>query len=807
MLKLPVRGSSTRLNWHVDVRDAFRSLVRGRATTIAAGVILTLTIGAGTVTFSVVDAVALRPLPYGSPERLVSLSPPSAVAGAYRPSSPQDYFAWLAETQAFESIAAAGFAPSLKIDSNGAVETLRTQRITANLFDVLDVRPALGRAFGPEHEVPGGPPAVILSHGTWTRVFAADPHIVGRLVSFQQQPRQVAGVLPEGVSFPIGLGPDIDVYVPFVPTERDRAIGGGRSGFLQVVARLRSGVTLEQARADADRVYSGTVVVPLHERIVGPAGRWLVLVLLGVLSVLVVGCANVAHLLLARASTRVGEFATREALGASRRRLALGLLAEGLMLAMASAGAAIAAAMMAIEFVKTRLPPGLTRVSSIAIDERVLFACIGAAVLSALVFSSAPAYFAAKSDLMSLMKSSGGAVVGGRARILGGFLVANVAFVSVLLISTMLVVASYVVITTADLGFDRTNVALLSYSRSLEDLPLPERAAAAAVLRDELLDRVRSVPGVEAAAIAQNGTVPMSRSSVRYGLTIPGIGEVKGEDMLETNMVSPDYFRVMGMQLVAGRLFSKADGAGSALVMLINDEAAHRYFPGRDPVGQVVTFRGPTTIVGVLKSVRFDGPEEDIRPAMFTPIAQERFRGDTTFGLVLARTSSDPRGVAGTISEAIRQMLGGELQQPTFLDDYFQRSTAVRRFNAGVMAVFGIVAMLIGAAGVYGTTTFFVARQTRSIGVRIALGASSRVIVRAVLIGALRRVALGVVLGLTGAWAMSSGLQPFVFGIQPGDPRVYVSVAALLMLIGLVAALAPALRAAYVDPLTALRDE
>jgi predicted permease len=809
-LNLPPPGSATAWNWGVDVRHAWRSLRNSPATTLTAFLVLTLSMSAATVTFSVVDAVVLRPLPFGSPDRLVDVSGPSPTVGRIYPASPQDYFAWLGASDAIESLASSRVEPALRLQIDGEAEQLVAQRITANLFDVLAVRPAVGRFFGPEHDRPGVPLTVILGHRFWVRRFAADPHIVGRRLQFQDGVREVVGILPEGVAYPITSDSEPDAYVPYVASALDRLPNAPRRGFVQVVGRLRSGASVEQARAELNR-FAGAIVMPLRDRVVGVVGAaasWMLLVLLAVAIVLVVAAANVGTLFLARASTRMGEFAMRAALGASRLRLAAGLLLEGALLAAASSGSALLIALWGVEIAKSGLPAGLTRVSTIGIDARVFAASVTMAVFCGTVFSCLPAWFAAKIDLMSVLKSSA-ATTGGRARQLAlrSFLTANVAFVSVLLVVAALVVTSYVIVTTADLGFDRRNVMLVSYSRSLKDLPPSARLTAAASLRDEVLRTVNEIGGVEAAALSLNASAPMSGGSVRYGLTIPGHGEVRGSDMLETNMVSPEYFDVMGMEAIRGRVFDDTDRWGSPGVMVINDAAARRFFGTRDPVGQVVTFRGPTTIIGVLRGVRFDGPEGDVRPAMYIPIDQEPFRGDLTFGTVVVRTWGDPRAKAADVNAALRAVLGSELRQPRFIDDDFSRVTATRRFNAGVMGVFGLLALMIGAIGIYGTVSFFVAQQVRSIGVRMALGASRRMVMRAVLQDALARVALGVCVGLATAWGISSALQAFVFGVQPTDPRVYIAVAGFMALTATLAALLPALGAARLDPLVALRHE
>jgi predicted permease len=586
------------------------------------------------------------------------------------------------------------------------------------------------------------------------------------------------------------------------------------------VGRLRSGVTAEhvgaQIAAEFGRAYAGAshapVVVSLLDRVVGPAQPWLVLVLVAVALVLLVACVNVASLLLARAAVRVRELATREALGASRRRLAGTLVVEGLLLSLSAAAAAVALSYWGVDLVKARLPGHLARVPTIAVDARVLAVSIAAAVLSGLAFASAPAWLASRSDLVTLMKSGGGAVVGERRRrrSLGAFLVAEVSFISVLLVATTLVVTSFLIVTTADLGFDRRNLMWVQFSQSLKEVPELERLAVATVFRADLLDRVQATPGVASAALITSG-LPLSRSTTRYSIEVPGLGEVRGDDMPLTHEVTPGYFSTVALTLTRGRLFTDDDRFGAPRVAIIDEAAARRFFGGRDPIGQVITFRGPTTIVGVVRDVRTFGPEIDQPIALYLPLAQQPIAFAQQGGMVVVRTAG-PATAAGTtaaVREVVRSLGNSGAQPPeaSLADDRFRELTADRRFNAGLMSIFGVIAIAIGAVGVYGTMAFFVAAEVRAIGLRMALGASPGRVMRGVLRDAGWRVAAGIVIGLGVAWAVSGAFASLVFGVTTTSPAVYAGVAAAIGVVGGLAALVPALRAARLDPLVALRTE
>jgi predicted permease len=806
-----VRGAGLVETGSFEVRHAIRTLWHHRGTSAFAFAIMTITMAAATVTFSIVDGVALRPLPYGQPDRLVSLTAPSPVVGRFYPASPHDYFAWLDGTQSFEGLAAARFVAAREFEQDGRAYSLVTRGITTNLFDVLRVRPALGRFFDPEHERPGGPDDVIVSHGFWTRHLDGAPDALGRVLTFGAERRRIIGVLPDGVGYPIMIASEADLYVPYVATPDERAGNGPRLGTIQVVGRLRAGVTLEQARADANRV-SSAVVVPLHDQVVGPAQTWLMLILAAAGLVVFAACVNVASLLMARATTRARELATREALGASRRRLAAGLLLEGLLLSFVSAAAAVVIAASLVNAAKIVLPPDLTRIQDIGIDGRVLTAVMAVSVLCGLVFSTAPVWRTARTSLLALIQTNGGSVIGGRRRQRGlsTFLVANVALVCALLVATVLVVGTFIRIETADLGFDRQNLIRVDYLRPIDDVPVGERPAVLRSIRLDMLERARAVRGVSAVALVVGGG-PLSRSFSGTSITLPERGEVPRDASPDSLVVSPAYLDVLGMKMLKGRWFDEWDTAEAPSVVVINDAASRRYFPGAEAVGQTIGIRSPKTIVGVIADTPTYGPEVEVRPQVYLPLDQDPWspitRSATAFGGLMIRTSTDSREVAAAVEEELRAWVPGATVRSSLRVDDWHQITAARRFNAAVMGTFGLVAILIAALGIFGTMAFVVAQQTRAIGLRTALGASRGHIMRGVLLTALRFVAIGTTIGLTAAWLGSELMVSFVFGIEPTAPSVYAGVAAFLVLVALVAAWIPARRAANVDPVVALRAE
>lgn len=810
-------ATSPGAGWLTDFRDAVRGLRTGRSTIALAFLILTLGIAAGTVTFSVVDALAIRQLPYRQPARLAAVARVSPRNNGYGALAPQDYFAIRQGVTAFSDVAAAGgwSLPGDKPDSPPVIGA----RTTTNFFDVLGVSPWLGRGFTGGEDGPGRDNVIVLSHRLWTQRFGGDPQIIGRQVRFGSQTREVIGIMPDNFEYWSLQRQAADFWVPYVfrPEDRNEATPG-RGYSLQVFGRLRSSVSIDQARSQIKTVQGrmrtpkyglngSFVTLPLQDLVVGPAKSWLLLTLAAVMLLLLSCCVNVANLLLARATRRRRELATREALGASRARLARTLLFEGLLLALAAAGAGIVLSYWGISAAKFVLPDGLARVKDIALNGRVLLASASAAGLGGLIFSAAPALQTSRSDLNTVIKNDADAVIGGRGqgRWLGVLLVMEVAFVAVLLVGTGLVVATFVRVMTTDLGFDRRDVVTFAVSKPLTGVPADQRAPTVEAFLNAVRDRVQAVPGVTSAAVIQDG-VPMSGGSAQYSIKLPN-GTETG-DTLMFHPVTAGYFHTMGIRLLHGRFLESADRVGTPLVAVINDTAAQQFFPNVDPVGQMITFRGPTIIVGVVAAAHVRGPEQTVEPELYVPLSQELHTNPVPYADLVVQVAHLTPDLTARIASVIAAALGSHKPpDPKPVDDLFRKLTAQRRFSAGVLSVFGVIAAVIAAIGVYGVIAFLVAQRVREIGLRLALGASSHGILAAVLGRAARYLAVGLGIGLVGARAFSRVFASLVFGITATDLRVYGGVSVFLLIIGLVAALAPAWRASRVDPLEALRAE
>ena len=803
-----------------DFRHAARGLIATPSFTVIALVVLALGIGATTTIFSVVDGVALRGLPYPDDGRLMAVTEPRASGRDAAPGIP-DVRDWRAAQTSFEGLATwRGAGRGFVLHDAGAPQPLRAVLVSGNLFSVLRVPAAMGRTFTSDDEVPGRDHVAILSDSFWRRHFDADPHILGRTMTFDAGVWTIVGVMPPTFVLPPTATAPMDMWVPDAPTSNqfDRA---DRTTFsAQVIGRLKRGVTVAQATSDLEGITAplrvqfpawfknrGLNVLPWQELIVGSVRAWMLMLLGAVGFVLLIACVNVANLLLARAAARSRDVVVRAALGASRWRILRGQLAEGLLLSAAGTVCGVCLATWGVHLLRASLPPTLPRASEIGVNARVLVAA--AAAMMAVALAVTPMWPSAVSR--SLRETGRSATAGApRQRLRSALLVAEVAMAVVLLVGSGLFMSSFIRVVSIDLGFSLDNVLSIDLS--------PPRAGARLIDADfatfhadadATVAAIERLPGVEAATLV-SGTPPLLLGSDRTSVRIPGRPIFNSpDDAADDKLVDARYFRVLKVPVLLGRAFTDDDcRLGAAPVAILNDIAARRYFGGASPIGATIAPRTVNfTIVGVVQSIRLQGPESDLRPEIYVPMTWETFDGNPLLTLVV-RTSSDASRLAPAVRETLRST-APTLKAPTVTTyaDLFAGFVAQRKFNMMALVIFGALALAIAAAGIYGVMAYLVEQRTPEIGVRMALGADPARVLGMVLGRALMTMTTGLALGLTAGWLLSRFVRAFLYKGDAHDPVVYAGAAAVLIATGLVAALVPARRAARVDPVIALRAE
>ena len=792
-----------------DVRYGIRQLIRTPGFSAVAILTLALGIGATSAIFSVVNAVLLRPLPYPYPESLVRVHEIVQKFGRFSV-APASFFDWRQQNTVFEHIAAYT-STGATLQTVSGPERVQGTLVSWDLFDLLQVAPAIGRTFRPEEDAPGKDSVIILSHRLWERRFNGDPKILGQSVTLNGAPVTVLGIMPASFTFagesefwrPLGLSPA-------------KATRGGH--FLGVIARLKPGVTVEQAHTEmktiAERLAAqypeasadeSAEVIGLHANIVEHVRPALLIILAAVGALILIACANVANLLLVRASIRGKEIAIRTALGAGRLRLILQMLAESVVLALAAGGVGVFIAYWAIHPIQTLSAGTIPRAGSIALDATVLTFALVVSVMTGILFGLAPAWQASRATIGTVLKDGGRSSTTSGARwIRNGLLVTEVAMSVVLLVSAALLLHSFARLTHVDPGFRPDHV--LAFRVALPQNAYPEDHLKIAFF-GRLMERLESLPDVTAAGMIQ--TVPM-RGDYFLSFTIERRPPAAPNQEPSANhrVISPEYFKAMGIPLLRGRPFTRDDRDKSPMVAIVDQTFVDRFFPNQDPLGQGIDIGNGTDgfykIVGVVGSVRHDSLDSKPSPTMYVPYTQDVFSSMW----VVVRTKSEPTQLSAAARQAVRDIDNG---LPAFamtpLGDVVSESIAQRRFSMLLIALFAALALVLAAVGLYGVVSYSVSQRTQEIGLRVAIGAQRGDVLRLVVGGGMKLALIGAVIGVACALALSKVAATMLFELTPLDLVSYAGTTGVLLAVATVACYVPARRAMRVDPIVALRAD
>jgi putative ABC transport system permease protein len=799
-----------------DFRAALRAVRATPGFTLVVVLTLALGIGANAAIFSVVDAVLLRPLPYARPEGLVVLGGGPSPREMFPASYPQ-LLDWRERTRGAFAAVGAYFTTQYTLTGRGEPEVIEGARVSADLPAMLGATVLVGRSFRADEEPRSGERVALLSEALWRRRFGADPGVLGQVLTLNGYQFTVIGVLRggPGSTLPTGLatGRRTDLWTPL----RLDAVGAPRGlNFLTVLARLKPGTDLARARAGAraasaalrgERVDDAEIQVQsLTERVAGDVRARLFLLLGAVGLVLLIACANVANLLLARAAAREREIAVRVALGAGRGRVVSQWMAESLLRALLGGAAGVGVAYAALAAVRRWLPARLPRFEEVGVDARVLVFALALSMATGLLFGIVPALRAAAQNPATLMREGGRGLAGGlrRDRVRAGLVVSEVALSFVMLVGAGLLIQSFARLARQERGFDEAHTLVAQVS--LPSTRYPDTVRVAAFYR-QLLERLAARPGVRGAATASN--VPVE-GGTNGGFEVEGLSFPKNDrPIAEKRVVSAGYFPLLRARLVAGRDFDARDVAGAPRVMIVNETFARRWLGGpQAAVGKRVGFlwemEGMQTVVGVVANVREGPPDQPAVPAMYVAAAQLPFSSVN----VLLRTDGDPLdAVAMLRREVLALDRDLPISQVRTLADIVAEGTARQRLSAALVGAFSALALLLAAVGLYGVVSYSVVQRTREFGIRSALGAQPADVVRLVLAQGAALVLIGLAAGLAMALALGRVLASQLFGIAPNDAATLAGVAALLAAVALAATAAPAVRATRLDPLLALRQE
>ncbi len=810
--------------WFQDLRYAFRMLRKNAMLTLVIVASLAIGIGANSAIFSVVDALLLRPLPYPQPERLAAVWLHSPGIGILRDwPSPGQYIDIQNQNHSFDQMA---LAQSRTFTLTGRqqperVDVLSTQ---SSLLAMFGAKPLLGRTLLPEEDKPGKPPVAILSNGAWVRLFNSDPAIVGQTITLNGKPYTVVGVLQRSFVLNAEVMPSegpmdkVDIFLP-LPLGPDAAQRRGDENY-NIVVRLKPGVSVQQAQADIDVIASGIRikdkrdasygmdVIGLQKQVVGDARRPMLVLLGSVALVLLIACANVANLLLARAAGREKEVAIRTALGAGWHRLARQLLTESVLLGLCGGAAGLLVARLSLVAVRTMNPGNIPRLDEIGINGTVLAFTFALSLATGVLFGLAPAWRAIKVDPNSSLKAGGrsGQADGGlylnRHRLRGLLIVSELAISLVLLIGAGLLIRSFIRLQSVPPGFTADHV--LTMQIMANDTRYHDDKVLAAFYRD-IEARMAHLPGVVAEGAVS--ALPLTGTVGWGGIHVEGYTPPPGQELqVDQRTASIDYFRAMQISLVAGRFFSDNDRLDTPQVVIIDENFAKRFWPHNDAIGKHLWFdpKKPITIVGVVGAVKQYGLDTDGKIATYFPLQQGLDRGM----FLVARSTSHEAGLATAIVSEIHAV------DPTVvvygirtMQDRLHDSLARQRFSSTMLGAFAAFALLLAAVGLYGVLSFLVTQSTRDIGILVALGARRENILALVVRQGMQLTLLGIFAGLAGAVALTRVISSLLFGVRATDAATFLAVPALLIAVAFAATVIPAWRASKVDPMVALREE
>jgi putative ABC transport system permease protein len=799
-----------------DLRYAFRTLAKSPGFTAAAVLTLALGIGANTAVFSVVNAVLLHPLAFPQEDRLVTVwEDLSARGGAAADWTGRSVFQEWRRTEAFSGLTVtAGWAAA--VTDGDRPEMIPGARVSPSYFTVLGVDPAPGRGFLPDEETPGKDHVVVLSRGLWEQRYGAEPSVVGSTLELNGTPYRVVGIAPEGFRPPI----ESDAQL-WSPLDVDPADPDWGNYYLRVIGRLAPGVGVEAAEAQLEAVMDrlgeehpadlrgvGVALEPLRATVAGDSRTPLLVLLGAVLLVLLVACANVANLVLARAFARDRELAVRTALGAGRRRLVAQLVTESLALAAVGGALGLVAGLWGMEVLKAYAPAGTPRLDEVGLDGSVFLFVLAATAITGLLFGLVPGWLVSRSPVATALHEGGRTgSSAGRARLRAGLVVAELALGLALLVGAGLLVRSLVALHAVSPGFEPAGVA--SGRLLFPSARFPEGSQAAAFV-DRAIERLESAPEVASAGAVS--VLPLSGSQIDVSYVVEGRVPPPGEEpAADYRAATPTYFETLGIPVVRGRSLGPGDDADAPLVAVVSEELARRAFPDEDPVGRRIKVGGVRdpespwiTVVGVVGGVRDNALNRTPDPEIYLPAAQ---RPSRVMRLVV-RAERPGVELAETLRGAVAALDSSQpVAEVVDLETLVRDSLAPQRFVTGLLAAFAAMALLLAGVGIYGVMSYVVGRRTHEIGVRMALGARPREVLALVLRQGALLVALGLGLGAIAAWGVGRGIAGLLYGVEPGDPATFAAVAGLLALCSLAATLLPALRASRTDPVEALRSE